>query len=141
MKSLKTIAVYTFLVALSASCTSTKATKTQNIKIALHDIWVVTHINEEIISENAPTLEINLAEMMILGSDGCNNYTGPIKNVTSKNIEFGTIASTRKMCLNMNTANKYNQALNNSANYKRDNLNLYFYDTNGNKILSFKKVD
>ncbi|MFG6687691.1 DUF4377 domain-containing protein [Mariniflexile sp. HNIBRBA6329] len=117
--------------------------KKQDTKIALHDIWVVTHMNEEAITstEKAPSLEINLTEMRVFGNDGCNNYTGDIKEINSKNIMFDAIASTRKMCFDMNIPDKYNEALNNVASYQRDNLNLYFFDSNGNKTLSFKKVD
>ncbi|CAH8295670.1 heat shock protein HslJ [Mariniflexile fucanivorans] len=143
MKSLKTIAALSLLVVLITSCASKKTGNTQNIKMELHDIWAVTHINEEAIipSENVPNLEINITEMKVFGSDGCNNYTGEIKNITSENITFGALASTRKMCFDMAIPDKYNNALNNTVTYKRDKLNLYFYDDNGNKILSFKKVD
>ncbi|WP_308992695.1 META domain-containing protein [Mariniflexile litorale] len=143
MKSLKISAALVLLIALGTSCTSTKTAKTQNIKMVLHDIWAATHINEEPIptTENVPNLEINVTEMKVFGTDGCNNYTGGIKNLTSENIALGPLASTRKMCFNMDIPNKYNKALNKAVSYKRDNLNLYFYDSNRNKILSFKKVD
>jgi heat shock protein HslJ len=111
--------------------------------MALHDIWVATHINEEAITttENLPRLEINTTQMKVFGTDGCNDYSGMIKSITSENIAFGPLASTRKMCANMDIPNKYNHALNNSVSYKREHLNLYFYDSNGNNVLSFKKVD
>lgn len=79
--------------------------------------------------------------MKVFGTDGCNNYTGTIKNLTLENIAFGALVSTKKMCLNMEISNKYNEALNKVVRYKKDNLNLYFFDSNANKILSFKKAD
>lgn len=137
MTSLKTIPILVLLIVLNSSCSSTKT------PIALHDIWAATHINETAIltNENAPSLEINTTEMKVFGTDGCNNYTGEIKKITSKNIAFGALASTRKMCSNMQIPDKYNQALNKVVSYKREKLNLYFFDSKGNTILSFKKVD
>ncbi len=117
--------------------------KKQDFRMALHDIWVATHINEEAITttENLPRLEINTTQMKVFGTDGCNDYSGIIKSITSENIAFAPLASTRKMCAKMDIPNKYNNALNNSVRYKREHLNLYFYDSNGNNVLSFKKVD
>lgn len=117
--------------------------KKQDPRLVLHDIWALTHIHEASLtsSENRPTLEINITEMRVFGTDGCNNYSGSIHNITSKNIEFGTLASTKKMCFDMDTSNKFNQALNKVVSYKRENLNLYLFDANGNKILSLKKID
>lgn len=137
MKFLKIAIAISFLIALSTSCAS------KNTNMLLHDIWASTHINDETTSdsENIPTLEINITEMKVFGTDGCNNFTGDIKNVTSKTIEFGALASTRKMCANMETPDKFNQALNKIVSYKRENLNLYFFDSEGEKILSLKKVD
>ncbi|WP_372758047.1 DUF4377 domain-containing protein [Mariniflexile sp.] len=112
-------------------------------RMALHDVWAVTHINNEAISasENVPTLEINITEMRVFGTDGCNNYTGSIKNITSDNIEFSALASTRKMCPNMQVSDKFNQALSKTTGFKRENLNLFLFDSHGNNLLSLKKVD
>lgn len=117
--------------------------KIQDGRMAIHDIWALTDINEQPISnvENTPSLEVNITEMKVYGTDGCNNYAGAIKNITSENIEFGTLASTRKMCANMEVPGKYTQALNNVRSFKRENLNLHLFDSNGTKILTFKKVD
>lgn len=117
--------------------------KIQDFRMALHDIWAVTHINDEAITttENVPSLEINTTKMKVYGTDGCNNYTGDIKNITSEKISFGALASSRKMCFDMDIPNKFNQALNNSVSYKIDNLSLHFYDGNRKKTLTFKKVD
>ncbi|MCR8666407.1 DUF4377 domain-containing protein [Aestuariibaculum sp. M13] len=117
--------------------------KKQDPKMTLNDIWMVTGINGSPIakSRQTPNLEINIAKMQISGTDGCNNFTGEIKNITARNIEFGPIASTRKMCLDMTIPNKFNKALNVSVSYKKENLTLTFYDANGNETLALKKVD
>lgn len=117
--------------------------KKQDPKMSLNDVWVVTGINGKAISSTRqiPSLEINIAKMQISGTDGCNNFTGEIKNITARNIVFGPIASTRKMCPDMTIPNNFNKALNNSVSYKKENLTLLFFDASGNETLALKKVD
>lgn len=117
--------------------------KTQDPRMALHDIWAATHINGNEVDNtaNVPTLEINITKMKAFGTDGCNNYTGGIENLTTSTITFGPLASTRKMCADMQIPDAYNKALFKSVSYKRENLNLYFYDSDGNETIRFKKVD
>ncbi len=116
--------------------------KKSDPKMAIHDIWVATHINgEEIAKTNAPTLEINTTEMRVFGFNGCNNYNGQIKSIKSNTIEFGAIATTRKMCADMTISDRYDKALNETASYKKDGLTLILLNTDGNEILRFKKVD
>ncbi|ALJ04545.1 hypothetical protein APS56_05045 [Pseudalgibacter alginicilyticus] len=117
--------------------------KKQDPKIILHDIWAATSINRNVIKakNNTPTLEINLTKMQVFGTDGCNNFTGSIRNLTANTIMFNTLASTRKMCLDMQIPDIYNKALINSVSYKHESLNLFFYDANGRETIHFKKVD
>ncbi|WP_179005668.1 DUF4377 domain-containing protein [Winogradskyella forsetii] len=116
--------------------------KKSDPKMAIHDIWVATHINgEEIAKTNAPTLEINSTEMQVYGSNGCNNYNGQIKTLNSKAIEFGAIASTRKMCANMTIPDRFDKALNRTTTYKKEGLTLKLFNGHGNEILRFRKVD
>lgn len=117
--------------------------KIQDPKLAIHDIWVTTHINGEEITDktNLPTLEINTTKMQAFGTNGCNNYTGQIKNITSEAIEFGAIASTRKMCMDMTIPDSFDKAFNNISTYKKEDLNLSFYNEAGDEVLRFKKAD
>ena len=109
----------------------------------LNDIWMATSINGGPINRmvSVPRLEINLAEMKIFGTDGCNDYNGAITETTSSKIKFGRIASTRKMCPEMDIANKYTAALNTVASYKLDGLKLTLMNSSGKEVLSFLKVD
>ena len=117
--------------------------KKQDPKLAIHDIWAATHVNGEAIesTSNVPTLELNTTEMRASGTNGCNNYTGQIKNITSDTIEFGAIASTRKMCMDMAIPDSFDQAFNSISTYKKEGLTLYFYNEAGDEMLRFKKVD
>ncbi|MBU2919730.1 DUF4377 domain-containing protein [Winogradskyella psychrotolerans] len=117
--------------------------KKQDPKLAIHDIWAATHVNGKAIesTSNVPTLELNTTEMRASGANGCNNYTGQIKNITSDTIEFGAIASTRKMCMDMAIPDSFDQAFNSISTYKKEGLTLYFYNEAGDEMLRFKKVD
>ncbi len=109
----------------------------------LHDIWNTTHIfQEELVGvENRPTLEVNLADLEIMGSNGCNHYNGKITRYSKNRINFGNIAVTNKMCLEMEVPDSFDDALNKVAYYSRENLILYFYDDAGDLILQFAKGD
>jgi len=155
MTFIKPLTIIIALVLCSAACQTTKNKaannnttashfdKTKSYSTTLHDIWAVTHINSIPISNsnNRPTLEINLTKMMIFGTNGCNNYSGKITTINNKNISFGTITSTKKMCLDTTTDRDFNQALLQSSTYKKENLNLYIYNSADKEDLRFKKVD
>ncbi|HSH19293.1 MAG TPA: DUF4377 domain-containing protein, partial [Draconibacterium sp.] len=55
---------------------------------ALYDIWALENIGSEAVNVpgnntglTRPSIEINLTEMKIMGTDGCNQFFGPIKNI------------------------------------------------------------
>lgn len=112
-------------------------------RLEINDIWVPTAINRISIVKNTglPTLEIHVSKMQILGTDGCNNFNGSINELTTTKISFGPIASTKKMCLDMETANSFNSFLGKTTHYKKNGTKLYFFDEKGNEIIAFKKVD
>lgn len=117
--------------------------KKQDPKLAIHDIWATTHINGEAIESitNVPTLELNTTEMRAFGTNGCNNYTGQIKNISPNTIEFGAMASTRKMCMDMSIPDSFDKAFNNISTYKKEGIILSFFNEAGDEMLRFKKVD
>lgn len=111
-------------------------------KTALNDIWALTHINSNgFETPNTPRLEINLTKMQAFGTDGCNNFSGSITKLDQSTLTFGPLASTRKMCTDMNVADQFNQALMKTQTYKHEQLTLYLYDKTGIELLRFKKVD
>lgn len=109
----------------------------------LNDSWVATRINGNPINRMspAPSMELNLTTMQVMGNNSCNDYTGKIERVTGSGLKFGPIAATKKMCRTMETADRFNRAIGKTAAYQLDGLNLMFYDEYGNEILSFLKVD
>ncbi|HSO88069.1 MAG TPA: DUF4377 domain-containing protein [Draconibacterium sp.] len=117
-------------------------------KFRIHDIWALEAIDSQIAErpdENdrmqTPSIEVNLTEMRIMGTDGCNNFFGPIKNIEDNELNLGPLGATMKMCFNMDIPNKFNTAINKVSKYKIENLKLYFFDNEGTELLRFKKVD
>lgn len=114
----------------------------------VHDIWVVKSIEGNEVQQpdknsglNIPSIEINLTEMKIMGTDGCNQFFGTVKKIEEEEIQFGPMGSTMKMCVNMELPDKFNGAINKVGRYKRTGLLLSFFDSDGNELLQFKKVD
>ena len=130
-----------FLSLILMGCLSKKTSHEVNQR--LHDIWIAKRINGNSITESnyRPTLEINLTEGKIYGSDGCNNYQGNITNTTESAITFGYLASTRKMCQNMTNPNAYNNAMKKVESYKLEGLELTLFNAEDQEMLVFLKVD
>jgi heat shock protein HslJ len=103
-------------------------------KFRIHDIWALEAIDGQTVErpdENdrmqIPSIEINLTEMRIMGTDGCNNFFGPVKNIEDDELTFGTLGATMKMCFNMDIPDKFNTAMNKVVKYKIDNLKSLFF--------------
>ncbi len=117
--------------------------KTNQSFTRLHDIWVATSIYSKPLNrqEKLPTLEIYVEEMRVLGTDGCNNFTGKIREVTDEVLIFEPFASTRKICPNMQTPNLFNEAIQKAYSYQFVDRGLVLYDENNEEVISFTKVD
>lgn len=122
--------------------------KKADTKMNINDIWVATSINGEIIKMNEgggnaknPQIEIHIAEMQIMGTDGCNNFNGGITTFDDGIIECGPIAGTRMMCPDMTIPDKFNVALSQVKKYEIEKLQLTFSDEQGKELIVFKKID
>ena len=117
-------------------------------RLLANEIWVVKSINgKKIMTEGSdgpsqlPTLEINVGEMRYTGNDGCNNYFGGIIELDEKTIRFGIGAGTRMACQHMKIPDQFNMTLPKVASYKVEELKLYLFDDDGNKLMELFKVD
>jgi heat shock protein HslJ len=142
------IILFFFISAITLNtCENNSSEKIDN-KIRLNDIWALKAIEDEMIDiselsgfQKQTVLEIHLKEMKIYGNDGCNNMFGSIESLDEKNIVFGAVGGTKMACPNMELSSKYNSVLVETKTYKLDDLNLYFYDADGNELLKYQKVD
>lgn len=109
----------------------------------LQDVWKAVRIDGKAIKKKTdiPLLRINLTEMSINGNDSCNDYFADIEELNEEKITFGDIATTAKLCSEMETAHRYNEAIGKVASYKLDNAYLLLYDVEGNEVLAFTKGD
>lgn len=75
--------------------------KKEDFRNPLSGKWTLVAINNKAIvtTENIPELNFDIAKNRIYGTDGCNNYSAEIKNITSNDIQFGTISNTQKCVL------------------------------------------
>lgn len=119
--------------------------KIKDNKMRLHDIWALQAVNgKEINVKNynqRPNLEINLTSNRVMGNDGCNNFSGEIKQVDSKSLSFKPLIGTKKACFNMKFSNEISNILNNVETYNINNLTLSLYNKEGKEVLRYKKVD
>ncbi len=109
----------------------------------INDIWIATSIDGTPINRKvpAPRLEVHLSKMLVMGNNGCNEYSGEIDNITKKEINIGKIAVTQKMCRDMTIADRYNKALAKVTTYQIQEGVLKLYDSNKNEVISFLKID
>lgn len=113
---------------------------------AINDIWKLTELNGSEIDATAqtgelPNMELNTRNETVLGFDGCNNYRGKIEKVTDKELVFGPLLSTRKLCPDMTLPNQLGPTLSTVRAYKKDGLELQLFDATGSLVCRFKKID
>jgi heat shock protein HslJ len=120
--------------------------KTRDPTITINDIWAVTAIRGEPVDmhqerQNGPLIEINLSAMRVMGSDSCNNFTGAITEFGDEVIEFGPIATTRKMCRDMSVPDRFNSAMLLVRSYRLEPGRLVLLDSDGNELIACRKID
>ena len=121
-------------------------TETTNTVNQLHDIWALEEISNTKIEEidkfiRRPILELYVKEMRVVGNDGCNQFSGTIKELTNNSILFSTLMGTRMACKDMGISDKFNTAMSEVTAYKREGLKLILLDKEGVELLQFRKID
>lgn len=103
--------------------------------------WVLAKINGHVINRMVvlPTMTIDLSKNNVSGSDGCNLYSGSITSLSQNEINFGTLASTKKACINENIATEYYKALAEVTSYKFENSKLSLLNDKGELLVTFIK--
>lgn len=88
-------------------------------------------------TEKIPTITLDLSEKQVSGTDGCNNYTGRIKQLSPTKMKFSVLASTKMMCRGVEYTEPFNQAMSQVAMYDLDGKNLILKDETGKELLGF----
>lgn len=103
--------------------------------------WILAKINGHVINRMVvlPTMTIDLSKNNVSGSDGCNLYSGDITSLSQNEINFGTLASTKKACINENIATEYYKALAEVTSYKFENSKLSLLNDKGELLVTFIK--
>lgn len=119
--------------------------KNKDTRYNIHDIYILRSIDGEKMDfsnlKKHPSLEINITKMMIIGNNGCNNYSGSITALSKNNISFGPLAETKMLCANMEIPTLFSNGISRTASFKKDEQGLHFIDTTNKTVLSFKKID
>ena len=116
--------------------------------LRLNDVWVLDKIGNDtvdafsIVPLELPTLEIQMADNRVGGSDGCNRFTGSLVVATETALEFGALASTRMVCP---TNNKLPQrvltALGQVRSYRMEPGRLILLGENAQELLRYRHAD
>jgi len=130
-----------FMVIILLGC-STNDNSKENVS-QLHDIWTLESINGESFvmddqARNYPVLEIYVKEERIHGNTGCNTFNGTIK-IDNNKIIFSKLITTQMACPG-DLEHRLLSAFKVIDNYKIENLRLYLYEGETEKLV-FRKVD
>ncbi len=122
--------------------------KRQDVRFRINDIWVLVSIEGETVEQittnkrhKIPQIEFHIAEMKVMGNDGCNNFFGSIKNIDAENLILSQLAITKMACMGTDIPDKFNVALSKVARYKTENMQLVLSNDSGKELLLFKKID
>ena len=92
-------------------------------------------------AEAQPTLQLNIKEMKVNGSDSCNTFMGGITNITDKDLVFSELATTLMLCpeTTMQVADTFGAAMKKVAKYEVNDNQLLLKDDKGEVLLIFTK--
>ena len=119
--------------------------ETANLIQLQNKTWVATHIgNSEIktapSAHNIPSLQFDAATKRVSGADGCNRIMGSYE-AGRDSLVLSQMAGTKMACLdNNNVSQKFNQALDQVANYQVFGKTLKLLDRHGNVLIQFKST-
>lgn len=109
---------------------------------ALQGEWkLVTMGTTAVTDEAQPTLQLNLKEMKVNGSDSCNTFMGGIANITDKDLVFGELATSLMLCpeTTMQVADAFSSAMKKVTKYEVKDKQLLLKDDKGTVLLTFAK--
>ncbi|MDR5888508.1 MULTISPECIES: META domain-containing protein [Halomonas] len=81
------------------------------------------------------------ADGNVIGSDGCNRFTGSVALDAQNRIEFSSLTSTRRACPDMAGARQVTEMLDEAYRYLIDHDRLVFFGPDQHVLGGFRRVD
>nr|WP_314554808.1 META domain-containing protein [uncultured Capnocytophaga sp.] len=136
MKKIKFLMLLSVAIGLG-SCNTARVNSN-----SLQGEWqLVTMGTTAVTAEAQPTLQLNIKEMKVNGSDSCNTFMGGITNITDKDLVFSELATTLMLCpeTTMQVADTFGAAMKKVAKYEVNDNQLLLKDDKGEVLLIFTK--
>ena len=136
MKKIKFLMLLSVAIGLG-SCNTARVNSN-----SLQGEWqLVTMGTTAVTAEAQPTLQLNIKEMKVNGSDSCNTFMGGITNITDKDLVFSELATTLMLCpeTTMQVADTFGTAMKKVAKYEVNDKQLLLKDDKGTVLLTFTK--
>lgn len=116
--------------------------KKRDPSVVLYNIWGLYSMHGEILnmSSQRPRIELNLSRNQILGHVFCNQISGQV-HVLDHTIEFSNLITTKMACKNLEYETDFLNILQNPLTFKTEKNQILLYNSEGNEVLRFKKLD
>jgi heat shock protein HslJ len=85
------------------------------------------------------TLEINNKEQKVFVQSACNRFSGTIQKSDSNRLFIKNLIGTKMFCDGINTERKYTEALKKTVRYEVSDIDLFFYNTEGEIVAKFQR--
>jgi heat shock protein HslJ len=102
--------------------------------------WV-TRTTSFIDESNNASLNLDMKNMSVSGSDGCNRFSGNILELDQAKISFGEFSSTKMNCPNIADAQEYQRRLTEARFYIIENEQLVLKDINKSELMRLYKKE
>ena len=146
LKKLLAISIISAALAVTGCETVPNASatiETANLIQLQNKTWIATHLGNTGIktaptAHTIPSLQFDAATKRVTGADGCNRIMGSYE-AGRDTLVLNQMAGTKMACLdNNNVSQKFNQALDQVANYQVFGKTLKLLDRHGNVLIQFK---
>lgn len=116
--------------------------KKRDPSIVLYNIWGLYSMHGEILntSSQRPRIELNLSKDQVIGHVFCNQISGQV-HVLNHRIEFSNLITTKMACRNLEYETDFLNILQNPLTFKSEKNQIILYNSKGNEVLRFKKLD
>ncbi len=147
-KSINFWVITVLLAVITLSCKNQKTGTTDNDigDYRVHDIWAIIEFDgEELQAEDfngeMPMMEINITTGQVMGTDGCNRFTGGVE-VQDEFLIFSNLAGTRMACPKMEMGDKITKALSGKKlGFEIGDNKMVFFNERQEKLMVLKHID